>query len=367
LIDLAGSLNETGDYPATFRRLGEAIEIAAAAGDPGTEAAARLDLAFYRLSSHGESQHGFMAEAERALQTFTELGDEKRLARASFQHGVALFWVGRSEAAEGPLDRSIDSALAAGDRRQAEEAMGWHNVLLMFGHSRVEEGGRRIAELLSGAKGKYAEAFLTLAMANVEAANGSFDEARALLARSEAIQEDVGMAVHLAAAHAFAEIERHAGNWEVMAERLTAGVQALERMGERGFLSTTSGYLAEALYRLGRYDEAERYVEKTRAAAAPDDFSPQVQWRCVLGKILARRGDLEEAERLVREAIDIVEATDYHPLRGDAQLDLAEVLQLAGRIEEAAAAARGAEERYVLKGDAVLTERARQFAQRVGT
>jgi hypothetical protein len=109
-----------------------------------------------------------------------------------------------------------------------------------------------------------------------------------------------------------------------------------------------------------------RCAEKARAAGSEDDVSVQVMWRSILGKVLARRGRDEEAERLAREAVAIAEATDYHNMRGDAQLDLAEVLRLAGRNGEAAQAARDAESRYELKGDRVLAERARRLASEFG-
>src|SRR5205807_9738446 len=141
----------------------------------------------------------------------------------------------------------------------------------------------------------------------------------------------------------WAEVDRHAGDWEAMVERLAAGVETLERMGDRGFMSTTASYLAEARCRLGRDEEAERFTEKARAAGSADDVSVQVQWRSVQAKVLARRGLADEAEKLAREAVAIAEATDFHNMRGDAHLDLAEVLKLAGRGDDAVAAARAAE------------------------
>ena len=54
-------------------------------------------------------------------------------------------------------------------------------------------------------------------------------------------------------------------------------------------------------------------------------------WRQARGKLLARRGELEEGERLAREAVALAEETDMLNVHGDALLDLAEVLALAGR------------------------------------
>src|SRR5205807_6434529 len=121
---------------------------------------------------------------------------------------------------------------------QGEEAMAWHDVLLIWGHMPVEEGARRNDEFLSRAQGKYAEAFLYCSRAFALAAKGDFDGARAAMARADAVMEDVGLAIHLAAAHPWAEVERHAGNWGGMVDRLTTGVETLERMGDAGFFST---------------------------------------------------------------------------------------------------------------------------------
>ena len=67
--------------------------------------------------------------------------------------------------------------------------------------------------------------------------------------------------------------------------------------------------------------------------------------------MVARRGDLEAGERLAREAVEIAEQTDYLSLRGTVTADLAEVLRLAGRTEEASAAAQLAIGLFRAKGN----------------
>ena len=83
-------------------------------------------------------------------------------------------------------------------------------------------------------------------------------------------------------------------------------------------------------------------------------------WRQVRAKVLARRGEHAEAERLAREAVAIGEGTDSLVGQGDANADLAEVLLLAGKRDEAATALRRALERYERKGHVVLAERMRE-------
>src|SRR6266508_4536059 len=125
-----------------------------------------------------------------------------------------------------------------------------------------------------------------------------------------------------------AVLEVLAGDSEAAERVLRPSLEILVEAGERGFYSTELGYLAEAVYRQGRYDEAERLALEAAEAGGPDDVETQRLSLGVRAKVLARRGETAEAERL----------------------DLAEVLQLAGRPREAATAAREAAELYAAKG-----------------
>ena len=87
-----------------------------------------------------------------------------------------------------------------------------------------------------------------------------------------------------------------------------------------------------------------------RSSARATTSGTQMLWRQVRAKVLARRGEHAEAERLAREAVAICEETDMLDAQGDAYADLAEVLLLGGKADEAAAALEQALERYERKG-----------------
>ena len=78
-----------------------------------------------------------------------------------------------------------------------------------------------------------------------------------------------------------------------------------------------------------------------------------------MGRPRTTRGEHEEAERLAREAVAISSRTDAPIWHGDALYDLAEVLQLAGRTDEAAAAFEQAFEQYERKRALPLVEQTR--------
>ena len=68
-----------------------------------------------------------------------------------------------------------------------------------------------------------------------------------------------------------------------------------------------------------RTEEAEQVLEEIEIVRpAPADFDPQARLRSVRALILAARGEPDEAERLAREAVAIVEPTDYLEMRADA-------------------------------------------------
>jgi ATP/maltotriose-dependent transcriptional regulator MalT len=155
-------------------------------------------------------------------------------------------------------------------------------------------------------------------------------------------------------------VELLAGRPEVAEERLRTALGTLEQMGEKALLSSTAAMLAQALYEQGRLDDADEASKLSRENAAEEDVSAQIVWRGVQSKVLARRGEASEAEPLAREAVELAAGTDFLTYHADALIDLGEVLEAAGRAEEARDVVRSALELYEEKGNLVSAERARE-------
>jgi tetratricopeptide (TPR) repeat protein len=103
-------------------------------------------------------------------------------------------------------------------------------------------------------------------------------------------------------------------------------------------------------------------LEQTRVSertAAVDDVLSHLYWRSTRAKVLARAGEVEQAEQLAREVIPYGERTDFIDMQADALRALAEVLAAAGKHEEARAAAQQALELHERKGNAASAARAR--------
>ena len=144
------------------------------------------------------------------------------------------------------------------------------------------------------------------------------------------------------------------------AERVARqGVAELEEIGEHSFLSTVAFYLAEALLAQGKLEEAEEATELSERNTATDDVQSMAGWRATQAKILALRGETQRAEVMAREAVTIIEETDYLDSQAEALLALATVLRLAGKPREAIAALEEAERKWQAKGHVVGAAHAR--------
>ena len=360
--ELALALTGTGEFARAERVLHEAIETAERTADELTEARARLSLVFLRLHTDPATDNeSARAETARLIPVFERLGDDRGLAQVWWNVGKVEMWLGRCEAGAEALLRSLSFAHRAGDRRARRQALVWLLLAYTFGPLPADEGRKRVEEIRRDpdAAGEV-EAMALASEGTFEAMRGRFDEARQRMAVGRSHYKELGFALDWAGSSMLSgRIELIAGD-PVGAERqLREGYEELERIGETGYLSTVAGLLAEAVRLQGRLDEAVHFSEVCERAAGRDDFDSQGAWRSVRALALSEQGAFAEAERLAREAVDLLDPTDFLMNRADAHTALAAVLRLAGRPEEAVAELQAAVELHERKGDVVSAGRAR--------
>jgi ATP/maltotriose-dependent transcriptional regulator MalT len=121
---------------------------------------------------------------------------------------------------------------------------------------------------------------------------------------------------------------------------------------------TLHAVLARTRFEQGRHEEAEEFVEHARLTAASDDAFTEVLWRTTQARLLAARGELEEAERSARDAVELAGGTDALNLHADSLVDLAEILAAREREREAGAVLEEAVRLYAVKGNDVARKRA---------
>jgi ATP/maltotriose-dependent transcriptional regulator MalT len=148
------------------------------------------------------------------------------------------------------------------------------------------------------------------------------------------------------------------GQPELAETRLRADVETLASMSGKGTLATTLAVLAKAVLVQGRVDEAGVLSAATEREAATEDTMTQMIWRGVRARVAAHQGRAEEGESLARAAVELADTTDLISLRGDAKLDLADVLRTLGRREEAERATEEGLALYRSKGNAAAAREA---------
>ena len=144
-----------------------------------------------------------------------------------------------------------------------------------------------------------------------------------------------------------------------------AACEALEEIGEKTNYSSVAALLARTLCDQGRYAEAAHYTRVSKEAARPNDVLSHIFWRSTQARVLAHRGEPEAAERLAREAVAFAEESDFLNSHGDALVDLAKILELGSRPEEAGHSLQEAIRLYELKGNTVSARKARALLRHV--
>ncbi len=371
LVDQAEALHEVGELQRSREVLQQALDGAAVAGDGVVEARARLELAYLRnLSDPGsDALEELQLAGEHAVSVFERMQDDRRLARALLRIADAHWLRCRVTPAEPLRERAHELATRSGDARELSQIRFGLARGSALGPMHVDAAITRCREILEESAGdRYAEGVTANALAYLEGMRGSFDEARELAARSRTILEDLGLVLAAAVLDAWVgQVELLAGDPSAAERIWRASYETLEPLGERGNLSTIAAFLAEARYEQDADEEAQELTEVSERAASDDDPTSQIAWRVTRAKVLARRGRLERAEELAREAVSRADETEWPNLRGTARTSLAQVLLAAGRTDEAARSAEEAVEIYEAKGNLPAAARARDLISAAAT
>jgi tetratricopeptide (TPR) repeat protein len=269
--------------------------------------------------------------------------------------------------AQDALERSIEHARRAGSREDEVHALTEIAWVAVWGPTPRVEALRRCEQVLEEVKSHPDfEASALAALGCLRALEGHFDEARALHARRMKVLNELG--IEVSAAHG----SYHAGWVEMLAgdaaaaERvLQPGYEKLAELGATGELQVVGLYLAQAVCSQGGFEETERLALAVEQLD-PTSVAEVALARCARAKAIAQLGRVEEGERLAREAAALIDQTEFLVDRADARMDLAEVLQVAGRYDEAAQVLKEALRLHEEKGNLVSAERTRALLAELG-
>ena len=354
--ELALALDGRGEGASALQVLDEVI--ARTNGHDTTRA--ELERLFLRSLGEPEQAGTLIDAAARAIPTLEATGNDRALGRAWF----CIAFVRGSFYCEYAAMEEAAQHIAACYRRASwplAAAVDLIGLALDFGPTPVPEGIARLEELLSeDGPGRWATANALTWLGRLEAMQANFDVAREHIDRAKFAYRDInqGSVVDFCG-RALAAVELAAGFPEAAEQALREACELLQEQGRSAVLATRAAELANALYEQGRHDEAADWVSSARDAAGEDDLDAALTRRPVEAKVQARKGDLIGAEKLARATVDLAARTDALNRRADAQLALAEVLELSGRAAEAQEHIGEALQLYALKGNVAAAARIR--------
>jgi class 3 adenylate cyclase/tetratricopeptide (TPR) repeat protein len=354
--DLVDALFWGGKGGDAVRRADSIAERASATGDHVGELCGRIQAGIIRMSLEPEGAAERLAVLlEQARPVFESAGNDLALYTAYHGFAQVAFEHAQTDAALEAFERAAAHGLAAG---MSQEFLEWRAACCFYGTTPVSG---LLAWLDEHQPRAGRDHWLRMYRAMALAMLGRFDEGRAMLAetRTELAERGGGIRLAVTTGIESVEFELLAGDPTVAAELGAEGCRLLEELGDKSFLSTAAASLACALFACDRLEEADTWAGRAAELGASEDAATQRLWRQARAKVQARRGEYAEAERIAREAVAIGDGTDDLNGQGDACADLAEVLALGGRSDEAAAAFEQALARYVRKGNLVSAQRVR--------
>jgi tetratricopeptide (TPR) repeat protein len=344
------------------RVLTEAVEAAATSGDRGLAAQALVQRGFLRLyfGSAQVAPAELFDVAERAAEVFDELGDRVGLARAWRLIAQAHYLDRRAGDCAAALEQALAHARRARQGFEEREIVEWLVVSHQLGPLPAADAVERARSLLQEDWHEplipaeiWAATVVPLAM------QGRREEAEEFMVRAKRAMDDAREWIWVAGFWYSLMYVMYGEPAEAEVE-LRPAYEKLKPVGETSHFSSVAHGLSNAVYLQGRYEEAERLTEDCERASRPNDVHSRIQWRSIRAKAVARQGDLDRAELLAREAVAIAEGSDFLLAHADALADLGEVLEVAGRIGEAAEALEAAVSVHEQKGHLVAAETCRR-------
>jgi DNA-binding SARP family transcriptional activator len=343
----------------------EALDRAELAGARHIALRVQVELAVNRLRQKEATLAETLDFATRAAAEFDRHGDD-------LGEALALRTCGSLECGLGHVAQGGEHFRHAEKHGRRAVGASWPTGLILalegeslfLGPMPVADAIKRCDEILDsvdwgppGPLGVYGSLGMLYAM------RGEVASGRIYVRRGAAACEEYGLAVLRAwFTLRAAGVEELAGDLGAAETVLRDAADDLENADEPMLASLVASAHARILALLGCGHAA---LERARLARPDleDDAEAQIGWLRAAALARAVIGDdLVGAVSLGRRAVQAVSETDFLPIHAETELDLARVLAIAGRSDEALAAAATARLLFERKGHLSGIERADQFA-----
>jgi DNA-binding SARP family transcriptional activator len=337
---LGHALKGLGDLEQAIELLESVVATAVAVGDRRLELRAQVELILPLLVGGALNTERAAAMLDEAVVVFTENDDTLGVARAEDAYAIALDWRKEVDAARVHIQRSEAAYQQLGVVTHSD-----HRVALnaLEGSMSVADAIRLCEDAMTRnpdhlRSRAYVRVCLALLLAMATDLDGAREAAATARVELGELGEELGL--HTRATMAFGSIEALAGEWVRAQAIFGVGLEYVrDQPSQRSWHAYFLARLAEASLRQADLGTAVELAEASRALGVSGDAETDIWWRRVTARALSATGHPRKAARLGREAVTIADATDNLLLRGEARLDLADVLVEAGFATRAVAMA----------------------------
>jgi class 3 adenylate cyclase/tetratricopeptide (TPR) repeat protein len=362
-LDLARALNESGRQEEALGLVSDIERRARELGEPAVAVAASVTWSIVALySGSGEWTEDARLRAAKAMQQLEGAPPTSDLVAAEELMALIRVSVGEVTSAGEWIGRAADHADIVGDPATSARLRSMLTGSLVLGTIPANDGIDRCEQLLRQIGDYRAARGNGLAnLGTLRGITGQLGEARSLIREGADILIDLGilgsqMGGPALRAQRLFIVETLYGDLGIAEAEIRAACDHLEEIGEPWAGTTAYAELALVLCDQGRFDEAAEAAHRSRETSATDDPIGEAGWRASLARAHAHAGRIEEAEVLAAEAVEIVSSTEHLLEQADAYRALADVLEVAGKRDQAVVAAGRAVECYRRKG---VTDEAR--------
>ena len=235
---LGAALTEAGQLEKAVATLDDAQRIAAANGDEGQRAHARVQaLLSGSQASPEQGGHGDRSSAPRiASASLPEARTSWDSAKPCSSRRPCTGTTRRSAAAEDAWQRAAEYARRVNDRRQLTEILGWLASAALWGPTPAPEGIRRCEDYLDEiGNHPSGQAVILHHMAGLYAMQDQVAMAHATLSRAKSYLDTLGPTMTAAVTQPAAFVAMLAGDPVTAEMHLRLEYESLSQMGEKGY------------------------------------------------------------------------------------------------------------------------------------
>jgi class 3 adenylate cyclase/tetratricopeptide (TPR) repeat protein len=325
------------ELPAAADEMEAVRALAQADGDRTIEGLALTQLAEIVLNRHADVEQGRTLGLEALGLLDGAPGDARSEALTLL--ATIGWWEGDLESVERYTGEALEIAREANRPDLESLALGELAAahLARLELSRAESVLEAAAALAESSGSLSAKAWVARVRGSIHLRRNRFEDAEREFRTARDLFDEIGAASDAGRTQQLQGLAVWQGGDPDRAEQLVReAVRSLLALQERAKVIEAQRTLAELVLAKGHVEEAERWALSAVETVGMQDTMSRANVRMVLGLVRAAQGRDEEAELLLRDAIDSLAATDYRNSEPEPLAAYARFLRDRGRDDEAA-------------------------------